>query len=55
MISSGDLKSVEYTFIAIIPRPSLTLRVVTSVKIPSVDKIDLFKDYLYVIGILDII
>ena len=44
--SSEDLGSVEYLFIAITLRSTLT----QSVRIPSMGQIDLFKNHLYLIG-----
>ena len=51
---SGVLESEEYPLIVITPRSTLT-GVVVSVRACSIAQIDLFKDYLYKIGILDAI
>ena len=40
--SSGNLKSVEYAFIAITPSSTLTWKVVPF-KVPSMDQMDLLK------------
>ena len=47
-----DLGSMKYPFIAILPDP-LVSRVVAPVRVPSMGQIELFKSYLYSIGILD--
>ena len=48
--SSGNLESVEYSFIVINPRFTLTQH--GSIKVPSMGQIDLFKNYSYSIGLL---
>ena len=49
-----DLESVEYLFTVITPS-SLWAIIVVSVRSSSMSQIDLFENYLYLIGILDTI